>query len=266
MKLKFLLGFALSFFVTQATLADVISLPNPDHVDGIRIPEIKLPPIDPNPDQKEPIKKTEIKALDLVLVIDKSGSMGGLESDTIGGFNSMINKQKELKIDTTVTTVLFNDQYKLLYDRKKLEEIPEMTNKDYVTGGMTALLDAVGRTIHTVDQIENINAPDHKVVFAIITDGQENYSKEYRKDLIKQLISIRQEKYGWEFVFLGANIDAVGEARSLGINSDNAIKYKNTKEGVRANYDAISSFAEEAVMGAPSDAPKAWKNKVKEDQ
>lgn len=216
-------------------------------------------------DQKEPIKKTDIKALDLVLVIDKSGSMHGLEKDTIGGFNSMINKQKDLKVDTSVTTVLFDHNYELLYDRKKLEEIPEMTNKDYVTGGSTALLDAIGNTISRLDQIDNINDEDHKVIFAIITDGRENSSREFSKDQIKKLISLRQEKYGWEFIFLGANIDAVSEASSLGIDRDNAVKYQNSSDGVRANFAGIASFCS-CYVSQNSKSREAWKDQILKDE
>lgn len=210
-------------------------------------------------------RKEEIKTLDLVLILDESGSMQGLESDTIGGFNSMIEKQKKLKIDTYVTTVVFSSSSKTLHDRVKIADVKPMTDNDYRTGGTTALLDAVGIAINNLDKIENINAKDHKVIVVIITDGQENSSREYNKQIIKNLISERQEKYEWDFLFLGANIDSVGEATSMGINAANAVKYKNSQSGVRANYDAVATFAEEAVSAEPAEG-SSWKDKIEEDK
>ncbi|MCR5084067.1 MAG: VWA domain-containing protein [Succinivibrionaceae bacterium] len=203
--------------------------------------------------------------MDLVLVLDKSGSMHGLESDTIGGFNSMIEKQRKLEVKTDVTTVLFSDKYITLHAREDLGKVGEMTSQDYTTGGMTALLDAVGRTIDTVASYDNKQYENSKVVFVIITDGQENSSKEYTKDQLKRIVSERQERDKWEFVFLGANIDAVSEARSMGINSNHAIKYRNTESGVRANYNAVADFAAEAAA-AEGEVSDAWKKEVEQDK
>ena len=221
----------------------------------------------PDTDKLTPVKKVKANHLDLVLVLDQSGSMNGLEGDTIGGFNSMIKKQKENKVDTRVTTVLFNDRYSVLYDGIKLDDVPEMTKKDYVTSGMTALLDAIGLTITRIDAAKDVNAADHKVIFVILTDGMENYSKEYKKSQIKEMISTRQEKFGWDFLFLGANIDAVGEAESLGISGSNAVKYKNTAKGVHANYEAVADFAGEALAEPDAAArSNSWKDKVEQDK
>ena len=154
----------------------------------------------------------------MVLVLDESGSMSDLTRDTIGGFNSMIEKEKKLDVDAHVTTVLFNDQYKMLYNRRELKDVRKMTDKDYTPGGMTALLDAVGRTIHKMDMVSGIHRKDkgNKVLFVIITDGEENDSKEYTYADVKKLIKDRQENAGWEFIFLGANIDTRRKRKTWG--------------------------------------------------
>ena len=203
--------------------------------------------------------------VEMVLVLDESGSMSHLTNDTIGGFNSMIEKEKKLNVDAHVTTVLFSDQYKMLYNRRNLRDIGMMTDKDYTPGGMTALLDAVGRTIHKMDMVANIHRKDkgNKVLFVIITDGEENDSREYTYSDIKKLIKERQEDSGWEFIFLGANIDAGAEAENLGINSNHAVKYKNTGSGVRANFMAVAEVSDSlAKSGEMSDS---WKEQVEKD-
>lgn len=203
--------------------------------------------------------------VEMVLVLDESGSMSDLTRDTIGGFNSMIEKEKKLDVDAHVTTVLFNDQYKMLYNRRELKDVSKMTDKDYMPGGMTALLDAVGRTIHKMDMVAGIHRKDkgNKVLFVIITDGEENDSKEYTYADVKKLIKDRQENAGWEFIFLGANIDAAAEAENLGIDRDRAVKYKNTGSGVRANFMAVAELSDSlAKSGRVSDE---WKSQVEED-
>lgn len=166
-----------------------------------------------------------IKHLDLVLVLDKSGSMYGLESDTIGGYNAMIAKEKDLDVDTKVTTVLFNNKVDILTDRSNINSLSDMTTKDYRVGGSTALLDAVGNTIAKISDTPGISDKDHKVIFVIITDGQENASTEYSKATIQKMISDKKAQ-GWDFIFLGANIDAASEAQNLGIDADHAVKYR----------------------------------------
>lgn len=209
----------------------------------------------------KPLPK-DVKHLDLVLILDKSGSMYGLEADTIGGYNSMIDKEKELDVDTKVTTVLFNQSVQTLTDRADIYKLEKLTNKDYTVGGSTALLDAVGNTIAKVSQTEGISDPDHKVICVIITDGKENASQEYTKDIIKKMITDKQNA-GWEFIFLGANIDATSEAQDLGIDKDNAVKYKNTEKGVQQNFAAIAAYARAAVN---NNRTNAWKDLVEQDK
>jgi Mg-chelatase subunit ChlD len=175
---------------------------------------------------------------EIVFIIDRSGSMGGLESDTIGGYNAFLEKQRQMKDKTIVTTVLFDDRYELLWNGIDAEKI-KLTSEEYYVGGSTALLDAVGKTIldvgyrlsHTMEE----DRPS-KVIFVIITDGMENSSREFTYSKVRELIRHQREKYNWEFVFLGANIDAVREADSIGICEDNAYNFEATGEGVREMY------------------------------
>lgn len=203
--------------------------------------------------------------VEMVLVLDESGSMSDLTSDTIGGFNSMIEKEKQSGENVRVTTVLFSDRYKILHNHRDIKDVEKMTEKDYTPGGMTALLDAVGKTIRRIDLIGHTRnkAMGNKVLFVIITDGKENYSEEYTYADVKKLIKDRQENAGWEFIFLGANIDAAAEAENLGIGSDRAVKYKNTGSGVRANFKAVAEMSDSlAKSGRVSDE---WKSQVEED-
>ena len=208
-----------------------------------------------------PAEKPE--RIELVLVLDKSGSMQGLESDTIGGFNSMIKKQKALDVPVRVTAVLFNDKTDMLYESRSIHSVHALTEKEYEVGGTTALLDAVGSTILNVDQKGDVKKGT-KVIFVIITDGMENASREFTKTKVKQMISDKQEKYGWDFIYLGANIDAAEEAGAIGVKKANAVTYRNTESGVRANYDAVSAYVKEAAeMGAV--ASSKWRSHVEED-
>jgi len=175
----------------------------------------------------------------MVFIIDRSGSMSGLESDTIGGFNSMIGKQKK-EGDATVSTVLFDHEISLLHDRVSLDTIREMTDRDYRVGGSTALLDAVGSTI---GRIKNLQFRDGKepdlTLFVIITDGMENSSREYTYNEVKAMIEEQKEK-GWDFLFLGANIDVAKEAGRLGISSDNAVEFECSSEGIDEAYGTVA--------------------------
>lgn len=200
--------------------------------------------------------------VDLVMILDKSGSMHGMESDTIGGFNSMLDKQRKLDVKTDVTTVMFNNRSDYIHERKPLSEISNITSEDYVPQGTTALLDCVGMTIDKVAGYYAVNDKKNKVIFAIITDGKENSSREYTKKIVKKLIEDKKEA-GWEFIFLGANIDAVSEAGAIGITSDRVVQYKATAKGVRRNFDAVASFAEEAVAGKA--VSENWKEKAEQD-
>lgn len=211
-----------------------------------------------------PLSAEKPERIELVLILDKSGSMSGLESDTIGGFNAMIEKQKALAVPVRVTTVLFNDEVDMLYERKDIHFVKPLTAKEYEVGGTTALLDAVGATILRMEQRGVSEREGTKVIFVIITDGMENASTEFTKPKVKQLISDKQEKAGWEFIYLGANIDAVEEADAIGVKKANAVTYRNTESGVRANYDAVSAFIEETAE--PSTAEKGrWRSRVEED-
>lgn len=181
-------------------------------------------------DQKN--RNNKPKDVELVFILDRSGSMGGLESDTIGGYNSMLSKQKKEKTGkVSVTTVLFDDQYELLYNQVPIEKVSPMTEEEYYVRGSTALLDAIGKTVMQVKANQDKKEIKDKVLFVIITDGMENASREYRADQIKKLIEERKEKNNWEFLFLGANIDAIGAAKDIGIDSSRAVRFKSDKKG-----------------------------------
>ena len=186
---------------------------------------------------------------ELVFILDKSGSMSGLEKDTIGGYNSMLKKQKEEDGECVITTVLFDNNYELLHDRIDIRAVNKLTKKDYTAGGSTALLDAIGRTVNKIGNAQQNTAENYraeKVMFVIITDGEENASKEYSSMQVKKMIQRQKEKYGWEFVFLGANIDAVETAERFGIDVDRAVDYVPDSKGTELNFiamsEAVSSF------------------------
>ena len=180
---------------------------------------------------------------EIVFILDRSGSMSGFEADTIGGFNATIAKQKEQDGKVYVSTVLFNNYSKVVHDRVDIGEIEPMTQKDYQVCGMTALLDAIGGAIHHIGNIHKYaraeDVPEH-TIFIITTDGMENASHHYSGDRVKEMIKRQTEKYGWEFIFLAANIDAVETAENIGIRKERAANYRQTKEGVGRNYYAMS--------------------------
>ncbi len=202
--------------------------------------------------------------IELVMILDKSGSMHGLEADTIGGFNAMIEKEKKLGIDVRVTTVLFNDRIDRLYEHREIRSVRPLTERTYETGGTTALLDAVGDTILHMEQSGAADRQGTKVIVVIITDGMENASTEFTKAKVKELISDKQEKAGWDFIYLGANIDAAAEADAIGVRKANAVTYKNTSSGVRANYDAVGVYVAERAGGDKESG--AWKDHVEKDE
>lgn len=204
---------------------------------------------------------------ELVFILDKSGSMHGLEADTIGGFNSMIEKQKMEKGTAVVSTVLFSDESRVVHDRVSLDEIKPLTEKEYCVGGCTALIDAIGGAIHHIGNIHkyarNEDVPEH-TMFVITTDGMENASRRYSSDKVKQMIERQKEKYGWEFLFLGANIDAVETAKRFGISSDRAVKYVSDKEGTALNYEILNEAI--SVVRANATLNSDWKKTIEEDQ
>ena len=191
---------------------------------------------------------------EMVFIIDKSGSMEGLEKDTIGGFNSMLKEQQAVEGEAIVTTVLFDNRYELLHDRIDIRAVSPLTEKNYTVGGNTALLDALGKTIRKIREVQEHTAEDYraeKVLFTIITDGEENASREYSAERIKTRIEHQKQKYGWEFVFFGANMDAVLEAGKLGISAEYAQNYCADASGTSTAYSAISAIST-AYRGAPS--------------
>ena len=183
---------------------------------------------------------------ELVFIIDRSGSMSGLEEDTIGGFNAMLQEQQEVDGEAVVTTVLFDDRYELLHDRISIQAVAPLTRKDYTVRGGTALLDAIGRTIHKIRKVQRTVREDfraEKVLFIIITDGQENASRHYTVDMIKERIEHQRQKYGWEFIFFGANMDAIAEAGKIGIAADRARNYSADAFGTQSAYTAMSAIS-----------------------
>lgn len=180
---------------------------------------------------------------ELVFILDKSGSMAGLESDTVGGFNAMIEKQKRLDSKCYVSTVLFSNDSTVIHDREDIRNVVPMTERDYCVGGCTALIDAIGKAIHHIATVHRYaraeDVPEH-TVFVITTDGYENASRHYTAEKVRSMIRHEQEKYGWEFLFLGANIDAAETAANYGIRPDRARNYRASHEGTEAMYDCVS--------------------------
>ena len=214
----------------------------------------------PAEQQKQAEKAT---SMDLVLILDKSGSMYGLEKDTIGGFNSMLDKQRESDLPVKVTAVMFNNAVSTIYERADLDKVKNITDKEYTPQGTTALLDAVGNTLSQMKALPDIDAKGNKVLVVITTDGKENASKEWTYPKVKALISELQEK-NFEFVFLGANIDAAEAAQNIGIEKENAVKYRNTQSGVKANFRAVNAMVADYAAGEM--ASGNWKKEVEEDK
>ena len=201
---------------------------------------------------------------EIVFILDRSGSMGGLESDTIGGYNSFLEKQKKEEGDAYVSTVLFDHLTEVIHDRVNIKDVKPITNREYYVRGSTALLDAVGGAVRHIGNIHKYAREEdvpEKTVFVIITDGMENASKHYSYDEVKKLIERQKEKYGWEFLFLGANIDAAKEASRFGIGADRSVRYHNDSEGVARNYETVS----DAVAGIRASRPMAGGQKRIED-
>ena len=203
---------------------------------------------------------------ELVFIIDRSGSMSGLESDTIGGFNSMIRKQKQAEGEALISTVLFDNESEVLHDHVNVKDIQPMTEHDYTVRGTTALIDAIGKAIHHIGNVHKYarqeDVPEH-TMFVITTDGMENASRYYSSEKVKKMIERQKVKYGWEFLFLGANIDAVETASHFGIGADRAVNYNCDSKGTALNYEVVS----DAICSVRCSAPlkSDWKKRIDED-
>lgn len=180
---------------------------------------------------------------ELVFILDRSGSMAGLESDTIGGFNSLIEKQRRQEGECYVSTVLFNSVSKVIHDRVRLEDVRAMTEEDYFVGGSTALIDAIGGAIHHIGNVHKYarkeDVPEH-TMFVITTDGYENSSRRYSSSEVKEMVERQKEKYGWEFLFIGANIDSVETAKHFGIEESRAVNYHADRKGTKVVFDTVA--------------------------
>ena len=203
---------------------------------------------------------------EMVFILDKSGSMAGLEADTIGGFNAMIKRQKQEQGEALVSTVLFANSSTVIHDRVDIHKIEPLSDRQYFVGGGTALIDAIGGAIHHIALVHKYareeDRPEH-TIFVITTDGMENASRHYTSDEVKAMVKKEKEKYGWEFLFLGANIDAVETAAHFGIGANRAVRFHNDPNGHAVNYRSVSA----AVSQVRSNAPlgDSWKDEIEED-
>lgn len=203
---------------------------------------------------------------EMVFILDRSGSMYGLVQDTIGGFNAMIEKQKRETGDALVSTVLFDDSSEVIHDRLPLDKVPPMTEKEYFTRGCTALLDAVGGAIHHIGNIHKYARREdlpEKTLFIIITDGYENASRLYDYGTVRKMIRRQEEQYGWEFLFLGAKIDAIAQAGRLGIRAERSVSYVCDRAGTALNYEVIGKTI--SAIRAGESLSETWKAPIEED-
>ena len=203
---------------------------------------------------------------EIIFILDRSGSMQGLEKDTIGGFNSLIEKQKKIEGDALISTVLFANESKVIHDRVDVKDVKPMTENNYITGGCTALLDAIGNAIHHISNIHKYtrkeDVPEH-TLFVITTDGMENASRTYTYPKVKKLIENQKEKHGWEFMFLGANIDAVNVASYMGIDENRAVNFNCDSEGTDLNYEVLNDAI--GVLRECSYVSADWKKRIDKD-
>ena len=203
---------------------------------------------------------------EMVFILDRSGSMSGLESDTIGGYNAMLAKQQKEPGEAVITTVLFDDQYELLHDRINLRGVVPISDKEYFVRGNTALLDAVGKTINKIGNAQKHTAEPERaehVVVVITTDGMENASREFNEEKVRRMIEHQKSKYGWEFIFLGANIDAIATAERYGIGKDRAANYHADAEGTALNYSVVSETVSRVRTRQP--IAENWKERIEAD-
>ncbi|MBR2852864.1 MAG: VWA domain-containing protein [Clostridia bacterium] len=203
---------------------------------------------------------------EMVFILDRSGSMAGLEEDTIGGFNAMIEKQKKEEGEALVSTVLFSAESTVIYDRVDIRKIEPMTEKQYNVYGSTALIDAIGQAIHHIGNVHKYareeDRPEH-TIFIITTDGMENASHRYSSKEVKDMVQRQKQRYGWEFLFLGANIDAVETAGRFGIGADRAVRFRNDPKGIKLNYETVSRTV--GMMRACAPIAENWKAEIEED-
>ncbi len=199
-------------------------------------------------------KKT-VKEMDIVFLLDRSGSMSGSEKDTIGGYNSFLDKQRKSKYNTKITTVLFDNEYELLHNRVDISKVNKITEKEYYVRGCTALLDAIGKTINNIDK----KVKNNKVLFVITTDGEENASCEYTKEKVKQLI---ESHSNWEFIYLGANIDSYKESSSIGISIKNTANYQKSKKGTSKMFEGVNRLCQAMILD--EDINEAWKQDIED--
>ena len=204
---------------------------------------------------------------EIVFILDRSGSMAGLEGDTIGGFNSMIEKQRRQEGEAYISTVLFDNHSDVIHDRVPLDKVPRLTEKEYYVRGCTALLDAVGSAVHHIGNVHKYAREEdvpEKTIFVITTDGMENASRSYSYEKVRAMIEERKEKYGWEFLFLGANIDAAREAARFGIRPDRAANYHADSRGTEVIYEAVGDALCE-MCSCPEPLSADWKAAIDED-
>ena len=203
---------------------------------------------------------------EIVFILDRSGSMAGLESDTIGGFNAMVDKQKKEQGDALLSAVLFDNESVVLYDRVDIRKVEPMTDRQYQVRGCTALLDAIGGAVHHIVNVHKYAREEDrpgKTVFVITTDGMENASRRYTYAQVQKMVKHEQEKHGWEFLFLGANMDAISAARSFGIREDRAVRYECDGAGTALNFAVVSETIGSFRKGAPIRAD--WSSEIAED-
>lgn len=207
------------------------------------------------------------KLTELVMIIDRSGSMSGMEESTIEGYNKLLKEQKAIEGEVLVSTVLFDHEVEVLHDRLPIRKVNYLTHRDYQTRGCTALLDAVGGAIHHIARLHKHTNPKYRpgrTLFVIITDGMENASRRYTYPQVKQMIDKEKEKYDWEFLFLGANIDAARDAGRMGIDADHAVDYHSDARGTQLNYEVLSR-AVGSVRMSRAPLSKGWKKDIDAD-
>ena len=203
---------------------------------------------------------------EIVFILDRSGSMSGLEADTIGGFNAMVEKQKKEEGEALLSAVLFDNDSQVIYDRVDIRKVEPMTDRQYQVGGCTALLDAIGGAVHHMANVHRYAREEDRpgrTVFVITTDGMENASRRYTYREVQKMVKHEQEKYGWEFLFLGANMDAIAAARSFGIREDRAVRYACDSAGTSLNFAVVSKAIGKMRRGAAIDAD--WSAEIAED-